>query len=339
MLFIRLFSLYKRNSLINPLEDFTTEIFVGILKSNPHLLDDFSNNFLNLKGESFQISSQEKCHLENDTDCIVDIVIKNENNICFIENKVHSKEGLKQLERYTKVLDTFIHEGINTKLCYCTKFPEKKDVKKHNFKQFKWYHISRFLAPHKEEQIINQFIEFLKHYDMTQDLIITAKEIMALEYYPRVLNIIHTYTERLKPNFESKFGKAVDLRRRGSEISEYNRYSLRVEKIIDDKHFSEILYGFQFKGFCIIQIYINNGVENYNEIVSEIKKKNIANLTIEESNHGIRIYSRQSLGNFIHVDDSEIEIEKWFKDKFETYKELISSTNQKIQWNINGIKK
>ena len=102
MVFNRLLSLYKKNKDSNktPLEDFNTEILVGILQRDSKLLDSFVNNILKIDGTGFSIESQVKYTLDNDINCIIDMVVSNEENICFIENKVNSSEGERQLERY-----------------------------------------------------------------------------------------------------------------------------------------------------------------------------------------------------------------------------------------------
>ena len=125
MIYNRLLELYKKNraSEKTPLEDFITEILVGVLENDNELLDSFVNNILEIEGTGFSIESQVKYNLDNDINCIIDIVVRNDENICFIENKVHSSEGERQLERYSKVLNE-IHsfQGKNMFLRYCTKF-------------------------------------------------------------------------------------------------------------------------------------------------------------------------------------------------------------------------
>lgn len=94
MVFNRLLSLYKKNEDSNktPLEDSTTEILVGILEKDSDLLDNFVNNILKIDGTGFSIESQVKYNLEDDINCIIDIVLSNEESICFIENKsIHQK--------------------------------------------------------------------------------------------------------------------------------------------------------------------------------------------------------------------------------------------------------
>ena len=100
MIYNRLLELYKKNraSEKTPLEDFITEILVGVLENDNELLDSFVNNILEIEGTGFSIESQVKYNLDNDINCIIDIVVSNDENICFIENKVHSSEGKDSLK-------------------------------------------------------------------------------------------------------------------------------------------------------------------------------------------------------------------------------------------------
>ena len=121
-----LFKLYLRNTSKTPLEDFTTEAFAGILKYDPIIKNEFIRVFLKIPQGEYQIKTQVKYDLENDMNCIVDLVFENEDIICFIENKVNSKEGYRQLERYSKVLDIYNLENKKTYLRYCTKYYDNK---------------------------------------------------------------------------------------------------------------------------------------------------------------------------------------------------------------------
>lgn len=119
-IFSRLLKLYRTNSLKTPFEDFTTEILVGILSENPEILADFVNQVLGIDGSRFQITSQEHFILEGFKNCRVDIIIRSDNMLCFLENKIGSQEGNDQLLRYSRVLDE--HHGQDvTYLRYCTK--------------------------------------------------------------------------------------------------------------------------------------------------------------------------------------------------------------------------
>lgn len=169
MIYSRLLSLYKKNrdSQKTPLEDFTTELLVGVLEEDSEMLDDFVNNILKIQGEGFSIESQVRYNLDSDTNCIIDIVVKNKETICFVENKVHSGEGDRQLERYTKVLKEIEqNEGKNIILRYCTKYYDPKEIQDINFQQYRWSNVYSFLEVYSEDRLVEEYLEFLRSEGM-----------------------------------------------------------------------------------------------------------------------------------------------------------------------------
>ena len=117
-MFSNLLKLYKSASKNTPTEDFTTEVLAGILDSDKLLLEEFVNVVLKIEGSNFTVKTQ--VHYEKS---IIDMVFENKDTLCFLENKVDSSEGHKQLKKYSKILLT------NKKIIflrYCTKFIDKK---------------------------------------------------------------------------------------------------------------------------------------------------------------------------------------------------------------------
>jgi len=156
-MFNQLFKLFKRKTKKTPLEDYTTEVFVCILNQ----YDDIKNKFcklLDLPDDDYIVTTQVMYRLEDDNDCIIDIQLKGIDNICFIENKVDSSEGVRQLERYSKVLDLRLEK--ETRLVYCTKYAEEKQIQHHNFKQFRWFEIAKFLKEFEQYIIVRDYISF-----------------------------------------------------------------------------------------------------------------------------------------------------------------------------------
>ena len=139
MMFDSLLQLYKTNTYKTPLEDFNTECFAGILNMYPKIKNDFIFNFLSLPKDDYKILTQLKKDLEDYQNCIIDFTLIGNNNVCFIENKVNSREGDIQLFRYKLVLDNY-YPNHKKHLFYCTKFSDPKnednEFKDYNFQ--KW---------------------------------------------------------------------------------------------------------------------------------------------------------------------------------------------------------
>ena len=333
-MFNKLLKLRTNNIVKTPLEDFTTELLVGVLNNDKDLSNRFYKRFLELKSNFFNINTQEKFKLENDKDCIVDIVIRGNNEICFIENKVNSREGYEQLKRYSKVLDKYEKSGWDTKLVYCTKRNEPKNYEEHDFFQYKWHELAFFLSQNKSNKITYLFLNYLKNNDMSKDLTIYSKDIIALENFGRILEIMNEYIDRVKPKFEELFGNIEDLRKgRKFETQAYihNRFCILSQHVVKGEGWSEILFGFDFNGKIFSQIYIDLTNEYFSEFKKEIENNKTFKFEVYD-NIGARAYLEKKLGELLNDENSEVIIEKWFLNSFKTISEFINKTKNTIKW-------
>jgi hypothetical protein len=84
-----------------PLRDFVTAILVAILENTPVIGMAFAIEILRLEGESFAYTTQDHFKSPNPIhpDCRVEIVVRSEGLICFLENKVEAGTGYIQMER------------------------------------------------------------------------------------------------------------------------------------------------------------------------------------------------------------------------------------------------
>lgn len=342
-MFDKLLKLVKSKSGKTQLEDFTTELLVELLNNIPKLKNKFCNEFLGLKSNYFTITSQVKYD-----NSIIDIEIKGEDEICFIENKVGSNEGLGidknspeeigQLEKYCNVLDEFARKGFRTKLVYCTQRDEPKKIVKHSFHQFKWYHIAQFLEPYKEEKLTELFIDFLKKHDMAHDMKLTSKDIVAIENFGRIFNIMNRHMERVKSHFEKLFPNVKDSRRGKSfeyQLERHNRFCIYSESPVEGEDWAEILYAFELSGNITTHIFFGIKSPNYKKF-RNILEGGYLNGTEYLVQHydglGSKIYMEKKLGSYINDENSEIEIENWFKDSFLKMDDFRKKTKDRINW-------
>lgn len=332
-----LYNLYKKSSRNTPLEDFTTESFVGILKLHEDLLLDFSINFLGLNPGNFEIKTQVKFSLPNDPNCIIDIVIENDEQICFIENKVNSKEGLEQLSRYSQVLDQFKIEGKQTFLYYCTKKYEKKEIQSHNFKQFRWFQIAKFLQKSNcKSLIIDDFLIFLKQRKMSQDLTISSKDTFVMENLFDTIELIDGHLNRVKPLFIDTFNKnsKVSDGFSTSQILKHKRLIYFFKEVLGNEHWSEIKYGFQLNTSQIYcGIWISKNHSKYNLFKDHIESNYYEIIKIDKPN-GFGIELKESLGLFLNDENGDDKILNWYKKSFLKIRSIISDTEH-LGWTIN----
>lgn len=335
-----LYKLFKNNSLKSPLEDFTTEAFVGVLKFDNSLLNDFCVMFLGLEQEEFSIKTQVKYSLEDDINCIVDIVIESQNQLCFIENKVNSKEGYRQLERYSIVLNLFKSTDKRTYLFYCTKKFEEKKIIEHKFAQFRWFQLAKFLEKHPSKNPITEdFLKFIKLKKMSQDLTITTKNTFVIENLFETIELINGHLNRAKPLFIQTFKKEANRINDGfstTQIANHKRLIYYFKEIIGNQSdgWSEIKYGFQLNNLTIYcGIWIDKKNSEYNNF-----KKHILNNSYEfevlDNPNGFAIELSESLGKYLNDVDGDEKILDWYKNTFNEFLGLIEDTKH-LSWKIN----
>jgi len=332
--------LFKLTSKINgkrPLEDFTTECFVGILLYDQKLFNEFCLEFLGLENETFSIKTQVRFQRSKEPDCIVDIVIESQNQICFIENKVNAKAGWEQLPRYERILDEFASKGKKTNFFYCTKNYDPKNNKKHNFYQYRWFQIAKFLEKRNmENPIIIDFLNFLKQHKMSQDLMITAKNIFVIENIAESIKMIDGYLDRVKPEFVKRFNKGANKVNDGfttNQIIHFKRLINFVKNVLGEPNdgWSEIKYGFQLNtGKIYCGVWVDKRNSQYTEFREHILERESGFEIIDKPN-GFAIEMSAELMKFANDLDGDNKIEAWFIDTFNAIEEMIKNSSH-LKW-------
>ncbi|MFK7950959.1 MAG: PD-(D/E)XK nuclease family protein [Saprospiraceae bacterium] len=327
-----LLKLYRKSSLKTPLEDFITEVLVGILNLHEEVKQDYLYNFLKLPTDKYFLNTQVNYHLENDSDCIIDIVIESNKTVCFIENKVESKEGYRQLERYCNVLDKIERDkGKQTFLFYCTKYHDSKTVLKHSFKQIKWYEISKFLKKYKEIPIVNDFLGLLKSRNMAQELTLRTSDFIVFENIQETIKRIYGHLNLVKPTFDEIFkNKIKDYS--GKQIRYHNRMIYYTDGILNSKKgWSNIMYGFRFdKPSIFVQIQASKECNQYQEFVN-VANKYEDSFFIGTYSYGTNIELSKDLSIFLNDEKSDNEIKEWFLTTFSKFQIFIAE-NPNLNW-------
>lgn len=345
-MFQALYQLYKthNNSLRIPLEDFSTESFAGILKMHPKVLFAFCD-LLGLPKEHFRISTQ-RFYNHNLLNCFVDLVLENENTICFIENKVGSSEGFEQLKRYSEVLDKD-YARHNKHLCYCTKDNDQKNQKgeynSYNFKQLRWYEVAKVLREfEKDLPIVKDYLEFLEIHKMAQDNTIRIENLLTLENMKKTVDIMLFYINQSKQDFSSKFGLIKgNINYDWAQLNDYNRFAARSINILSATGkdcYSEILYSIQFeKSKLNVQLYVNNKHEQFVQFKEYVSSNK--DFKFNESEWGIRVFQEEDLGKFLNNEGGDKLIKEWFVNSFEKFQDFIFKSEEKLNWNEKFIKR
>ena len=298
--------------------------------------NSFLTNFLKLPKDDYLLKTQMQYSLEDDTDCIVDFVIESENHICFIENKINSKEGYRQLERYGKVLETFKENNFDTKLFYCTKYFDDKTYVKHEFEQIRWYQIAKFLKSFQETSLVTEFINFLIKQDMAQELTLNATDFLTLENLQNILKTTNDHLDRVKPAFERTFKSNIKISdvRSTSQILNHNRLIYMLKSILGENGWSEIKYGFQLNNPAIyVGIWIDKSNEQFDGFVKAVEQKENHFITNKRKN-GISIELKKDISIYLNDEESDSKIANWYKNSFNEFAKFIRSTPE-LKWKIN----
>ncbi|MBU2973279.1 PD-(D/E)XK nuclease family protein [Zobellia sp. B3R18] len=338
-MFNSLYKLYRNNSIRHPLEDFNTESFAGILKMHPDICAAFCSGFLNLPEEEYSVDTQYFQSIPNDSNCFIDLVFIGDTNVCFVENKVESSEGDKQLERYVKALIKH-HDGKGKYLRYCTKYSDPKDnikgICKANvdFSQFRWYEVANFLKTYQNEPVVKLYLEFLKEHKMAQDNTLKSDNLIAMESMRKTIEIVEFHIENSKPEFTRRFGKVnYNKNFNWDQIRNHNRIVYSVEKVLLSKtgKLSELLYGIEFDNLKMFtRVLVDKEHEHYKTFVS---LQHTSNFKMIEYDIGTVFQLEEDLGRFLNNVNADKEIQDWFTSSFEKLNDFISQ-NKQLSWNF-----
>ena len=336
-MFNSLYKLYRSNSKKTPLEDYNTECFKGILEFYPDILKSFIE-FLKLPEGNYNVKTQEKHHLPNYPNCIVDMVLESETNICFIENKVNSKEGWEQLTRYSLVLDGIkqIDPTKKTYLKYCTKRVDLKKNIKHNFTQFRWFHIGKWLEKnHKSNVMANNYLIFLKEQQMAMDTSISTNTAITLKHFLKTYESMDFHIKEAIAPFKKQFPNAkIEKQEKISKLREHDRVARLIVKPLKDKSFnSEILYCIHFE---LVKLQTQIWVHKNHPKCEEIAKRGKASGLFESSEidqFGLSLRNSKKLFHFIDRENSDQEIRQWFEDSFIKMRTFIDN-NKDLNWDL-----
>lgn len=333
MLYNRLLYLYKkhRNNNKTPLEDFTTELLVGILEDDQKLLDKFVNNILKIDGDGFEIDSQEKYKLHKDTDCIIDVVIKNDNTICFLENKVNSYEGDRQLERYSKVLKKINEkQNKNIYLRYCTKYYDPKKINHIDFLQYRWCDVYRFFEQYIDNNLIMEYLDFLEEEGMSSAGDFNYEDLIVMTKINSTIAKMDECLDNIKETLSSIFNEPNERDyKRLKQIMKEENYIIWVEDIISNSR-SYMSVGFTFQEdldtkapFLNVDLSIHETNLKFNKVV-KMKDELESIFDSDYSDDEKLLFSfEKSLSDFISNDNQFEDICDWFNNNIYTVKTLI----------------
>lgn len=316
------------------LEDFNTEVFVGLLKGNDSLKEKFVKQFLKLPEDDYEILTQVSKSLKKlktgDSDCRIDIILEGKRNVVFIECKVNSIEGFEQLNRYQKALELH-YPDHNKVLLYITKSYDPKAIRDYSFKQYRWFEVARFLNEIEENSYYKtEYLSFLKNQGMAQEYVMTKENFEALKVLQKTVEIAQTYIENSKADFQCSFGiKSVNSNWNWGEIKRSNRFCNLSENILKGEGYSEIVYSIEFDTSELsVHVFVDKNHELFNDFKELEKLPNMEFIEFSDD-RGASFYRKESLEKFIDNEDSLSLVANWYSDTFKTFKCFID-TNKAV---------
>lgn len=318
-IFARLLKLYKNNSDKTPKEDFTTEIFVGILEKNSELLDDYVNNFLEIEGEGFEVSSQCSYTLETPGDCRIDMVIENEEKLIFIENKVDSIEGNGQLEKYAKFLNQIKYKECH--LFYCTKIIEEKKVNFSNFSQFRWKNIYDYYED-REVELLVEFLEYLEEEGIVMNKKFNFTDMVVMENIVETIAKMDEVLNETSKHLEKNFGKCIQYSGRSTQIERNNGYSSYITYVLNGNGYTDISATFNFNKneyevpHLELKLMVEKSSEYFNKFKDIIDNESLSDeLEGDVYNNGINIWIAEPIQDFLSSETQVEDMKYWFKEQ------------------------
>lgn len=335
---LNLFQLYRKNgySHRSPLEDFNTEVFAGILRIEETILAEFIT-FLKLPWDRYQVITQQRFTLTDRPDCIIDMVLLGQNNVCFIENKVHSGEGWEQLDRYCEALDSHFQEKCKH-LIYCTKFTDTKSETRHGFRQIRWFQIAALIRKQSEgNPYLQNYLNFLKHFNMAQKNTFTPEMILSMENARETMEAIKLHIENARPHFNEIFG--VKSKFQEAALDGKDRIAAYTEGVLPtDRPHTELLYSIKISSVKLqTQIFINKSHSQLELLKEKIKNFNSSDvwkeLRFREHPEGFVIYQERKIYDLLNDPEADGKIKVWFIQSFESFAEFIKATPD-LQWSL-----
>ena len=340
-LFQQLLRLHKGN---RPTEDFLTEVFAHCLTVEDGLMKDFLKEFKIAKefGAIYHIKTQItfSALADHEMDSQPDMVLSYSNHTIFFENKVGSKEGYKQLSRYTDHLNTFSGNKI---LVYITKHfdPKKrKDIfkkgqEKIKFIPIRWYEIARFFEKYNRNLIIKEFLQFMKTINISSDTRFSPLDISTMQYFSRVKSLMDNV---LFGQVASEFKKQIGGNKQ--EIANMTQFKNHERYFIHKFFHGDLIWvglGFStndshHSDYPILEfnISINPKYSKRESLIETLKSvvgKGIGDTKwkeyqLDSIDEWAGIYLVKSLKEFLNNDNHVESVKRYFLDCIKEYSEI-----------------
>lgn len=330
------------------LEDFTTEVLAGVLRSNQTLLDEFVNKVLAIKGKNFVVDTQ-----KNYQDITVDMVFSNKESLCFLENKVQDfvHEQMNQLEKCEAVLLMERQEHLNIYLRYCSKYYDTQPLKGINFAQFRWADVCAFLDAYVDKNpMVKAFLDFIQENNMKGITELNADDLGAMSILNETVRKMDECLDSVAAEFTMLFGypsqgAPKETLERLKLLVQLNSYRMMKQDILSGGGgWSEITVCFDYEKLTdaattlAVWYWCDQGHNQYERLKDLFRQnKHIFSIhsgfLFEERPIGMRIIIQKPLAEFDSETNQLKAIHDWFVETLRTFRKFADKTSQ-LGWNI-----
>lgn len=313
---IRLYSARSQASTAHtPFEDFTTEIFASILEQNTDVLKAFLTEIFGIEREvvdtsRFKVKTQDHYHVDGGTSCRVDLTIRGEDFLCFVENKVHSTEGYRQLDRYAALLAE--QKERNKYLGYCTKYSEES---RKGVKQYRWADVHRLLSRFHSDTLIANFTDFLRRNGMESSNELSLHDLHVMQGVVDVFDKLGSILAEVKQDYDQISGRRAKCSERYKQIGRYQRYVCFDKKVLSGEGYSELGFGFDLSETPSLYVWI--WADEKSEIWTRHKDRLFETFPDGKRDDRSYIAYLTPLSEFLSKRDMQSDIRRWFIDIFE----------------------
>ena len=238
-LFSRLLNLHTDRT---PLEDFFSELVAYLFSTDREILFAWLKYLGLLDTEAYldaYVSTQQTFDrlTHHDSDSRPDIVIElgdgTNNDIIFIESKIGSKEGYKQLPRYAEILDRL--PNIRDKvLIYITRDFEPKErativhkIPDSNvrFIQVRWHQFYQFLKAQTDTILVEEIIKFMQKHQMAHNNQFSSIDLIALVNFKNSIELMEqTMWGEVSQKFKMVLGSISQRSTTITQLHQHERY-------------------------------------------------------------------------------------------------------------------
>ncbi|WP_414513622.1 PD-(D/E)XK nuclease family protein [Nostoc sp. PCC 9305] len=220
-------NLLNLHSASKPREDFFTEIVAYFLSLNNDILLNWLKHHSIIgddKYSSIKISTQQEhqalaIHTEDSRlDIVVELSTGLSTDVIFIESKIGSTEGWRQLEKYAEILSNLPNVRHRILIYITRDYDPKEEIKtpafnlepKVSFYQLRWHQFYASLQQHATDILAQEILIFMRNNKMSQNNQFSSVDLLTMMNFNKTLNLMEsTLNEEVQQKFKLAFGGLI----------------------------------------------------------------------------------------------------------------------------------